>query len=181
MTQLWLWRHPRCTGAAGRCIGRTDLPLDPRRAKRLAHRVRQAARRAGLPREVWTSPLQRCRDVGRWLRCWGWRHRVDERLLELHFGAWEGRRWTEIARAEVAAWEAAFVQHAPGDGEPLASLLARVQRFVAERSGPVLIVAHAGWMQALQWLREQPPPEARHWPRAPRHGELVRVDFPEMR
>ena len=114
---LWLWRHPRPEGAAARCIGQTDLPVHHRRAKCLAHRIRSAARRHGLPREVWTSPLQRCADVGRWLARWGWCHRIDPRLLELHFGTWDGQPWSAIAWDQVQAWEADFTGHAPGGGD----------------------------------------------------------------
>jgi len=54
------WRHPRPIGADGRCIGgRTDLPVDARKAKRLAHRIRAVARREGLVREAVCSPLER--------------------------------------------------------------------------------------------------------------------------
>jgi len=178
---LWLWRHPRPRGAAGRCIGRTDLPVDPRRAKRLAHRLRRAARRHGLPRLVWTSPLRRCADVGRWLARWGWQHRVDARLLELDFGRWDGRRWADIAWAEVAAWEADFAQHPPGGGEALAGLQARCAAFVAtladrpDPAAPVLVVAHAGWVNAVR-LAPGAPLTAAGWPAAPGYGALVRVD-----
>jgi alpha-ribazole phosphatase len=161
-------------------VGRTDVPVDARRAKRLAHRVRRLARREGLPREAWTSPLARSRAVGRWLRRWGWRHHVDERLSELHFGRWEGERWNRIAPADVAAWEAAFADHAPGGGESLRALLARVQSFIAQHRGrgPVLVVGHAGWMQALQCSLRGDVPDAAHWPAPPRHGELLRIDLP---
>ena len=67
MNRMEAWRHPRPDGVAGRCIGHTDVPVDRRRAKRLAHRIRCAARREGWPKGVWTSPLRRCADVGRWL------------------------------------------------------------------------------------------------------------------
>ena len=171
---LWLWRHPRAQGAAGRCIGQTNLPVDRRRAKRLAHRIRSTARQHGLPRVVWTSPLQRCADVGRWLARWGWQHRVDARLLELDFGHWDGQPWTAIPHAEVAAWEADFAQHAPGGGESLAALLARCRQFIAEQGGgaPLLVVAHAGWMQASA-LASADGLQASNWPPAPRHGALV--------
>lgn len=174
MTVLWWWRHPRCEAAAGLCLGRFDVPVDPRRAKRLAHRVRNTARRESLPREVWTSPLARSLAVGRWLRRWGWRHRVDDRLLELDFGRWEGRRWTDIPREEVAAWEAAFADHAPGAGESLRDLQSRVQSFIDDhRHAPhLLVIGHAGWMQALQQALSNQPPTATHWPRPPKHGEL---------
>jgi alpha-ribazole phosphatase len=176
---LHLWRHPRAAGAAGRCIGITDLPVDPRKAKRLAHRIRQQARRQGWPREVHSSPLQRCAHVGRILRSWGWRHHVHPDWRELDFGAWEGRRWTDIARTEVDAWAADFARHAPGQGESLQAmtqrLVAHLDRLaamahlanlpqrpassapgapgapVAPTSAPpiVLVVAHAGVMQIL--------------------------------
>ncbi|MFZ5545412.1 MAG: histidine phosphatase family protein [Pseudomonadota bacterium] len=182
--ELWLWRHPRCPQAAGRCIGRTDLPLDARRAKRLAHRLRATARREGLPRQVWTSPLQRCRAVGRWLRRWGWRHHVHPGLLELDFGHWEGRRWHEISSLEVTAWEADFLQHRPGGGESLASLMARLQGFMQQRAqaGVLLVVAHAGCMQVLRWWAQaRSEATASRWPVAPPHGRLLRLALPQPR
>jgi alpha-ribazole phosphatase len=132
---------------------------------------------------VWTSPLQRCSEVGRWLRRWGWCHLVDIRLMELDFGRWEGQPWSQIAPAEVAAWEADFIDHAPGGGESLRTLMARVQRFVQEKADgqPLLIVAHAGWMQALQWqIEEADLPTADRWPKAPRHGELLLVELADQ-
>lgn len=177
--QLWCWRHPRAEGAAGRCIGRTDLAVDRRRAKRLAHRVRRVARQQGLPRAVWVSPLRRCRDAGRWLRRWGWVCHVEPALLELDFGHWDGQPWADIAWAEVSAWEADLLHHAPGGGESLATLAARVHTFVAARraegTAAVLLVGHAGWMNALRGV----PPgcsalPASAWPPAPRHGQGLR-------
>lgn len=181
--EIWAWRHPRARAAAGRCIGRTDLALAPRKAKRLAHRIRGTARRHGLPREVSVSPLRRALDVGRWLKRWGWKLHVDERLRELDFGAWDGRPWSEIAHREVDAWQADLLHHAPGGGEPLAALAARVWAFVAGSTGhpgaPRLLVSHGGWLNALQHV----PPgcvslAAAEWPAPPRHGALVRWPAP---
>jgi alpha-ribazole phosphatase len=171
---LWAWRHPRAIGAAGRCIGRTDLALDRRKAKRLAGRIRRAARRHGLPRAIWTSPLRRAAAVGRVLRGWGWTHHVDARLLELDFGAWDGRRWSEIAHADVALWEADFAHHAPGGGESLAALRRRGDAFLAERAldraGAILVVTHAGWIGA----RLAPEADAAGWPAPVPHMALRR-------
>lgn len=172
----WLWRHPRAMGAAGRCIGRTDLAVDPRRAKRLAHRLRAQARRQGLPRVVWTSPLQRCAQVGRWLRRWGWTHRIDPRLRELDFGDWDGRAWASIPREAVDAWVSDFAVHRPGGGESLSDLLERLRGFVeAQRdAAPRLIVTHAGVMQALPWLARSGRPSAAQWPAPPRPSQGMR-------
>lgn len=175
MSGLVVWRHPKPIGAHGRCIGRTDLRVDARRAKRLAHRIRAHARAHGLPREVWTSPLVRGAAVGRWLRRFGFVHRIDADLCELDFGRWDGRAWRDIAADEVAAWTADFMHHAPGGGESLAHLFERVRRFVAAQPGPCLVVGHGGWINAWQWLLQQPQiePTAAAWPAPPRYGAAV--------
>jgi alpha-ribazole phosphatase len=175
--ELWIWRHPRPIGAHGRCIGRTDIDVDPRRAKRLARRIAAAARRANLPREIWTSPSRRCADVGRHLKRLGFVHRADERLRELDFGDWDGLCWDAIDPADVARWEADFAHHAPGGGEPLSALATRARGFLAERAQAatesVLIVGHGGWINAMRTCCSQPP-AATHWPQAIGYGAMLR-------
>jgi alpha-ribazole phosphatase len=168
--RLHAWRHPRVPGAEGRCVGRTDLAADPRRAKRLAHRIRGFARRFALPRIVITSPLQRSRAVGRWLARWGWQHRIDAALCELDFGCWDGQPWSAVPRQAFDAWCADFEHHAPGDGESVAALLQRVRGF---DPGPArIVVTHGGWLAAALWLgrRGADTPRSERWPPAPRHG-----------
>jgi alpha-ribazole phosphatase len=176
-TQVLAWRHPKACGAAGRCIGQTDLPVDPRKAKRLAHRIRAVARREGFPRAVTVSALRRARDVGRWLARWGWQVQVDARLNELNFGAWDGLPWSAIAWSEVQAWQDDLLHHAPGGGEPLAALAARVRAFLAAPAPAVrLVVTHGGWLNA--WLHvpaDATAVAAAAWPPAPPHASLVRV------
>lgn len=174
---LHAWRHPRAIGAEGRCIGRTDLRIDARRAKRQAHRIRAFARRHGLPRIVVTSPLERCSAVGRWLRRWGWRHRIDAALAEVDFGAWDGHAWASIPRAWVDAWCADFADHAPGGGESVASVLRRVASF--EPAQARLLVTHGGWLSAACWLRDrgEARPSSEQWPPAPPHGLRLDLDW----
>ncbi len=174
---LIAWRHPRPVGAEGRCIGaRTDLPVDPRKAKRLAHRIRRVARREGLPRVVAVSPLRRCRDVGRWLRRFGFRCTVDARLIECDFGSWDGRRWADIPRAEIETWAADLHDHRPGGGESVAMLLERVRAVLREPPAP-LVVTHGGWLSALRWLRDGDGRRANaaSWPLALRWNGAVRL------
>ena len=169
---VWAWRHPRTRAAEGLCIGHCDAPVDRRKAKRLARRVDRAARAAGLPRVVVTSTLRRSAEVGRWLRRRGWVHRRDPALVEIDFGRWEGRRWSDIGREQVDAWCADFMDHAPGGGESLRALLDRAAAWQATES--LVVIGHAGWMLARRWLQDgRPgPATAAEWPRAPGHGEL---------
>jgi alpha-ribazole phosphatase len=117
--------------AQGRCIGRSDLRPDPRRVRRLARRIRSTALAAGLPRCVQVSPLARCREVGRALRRLGFECRVVPDLIEADFGRWDGRRWGELPRAEVDAWAADLLAHAPGGGESVAALAQRARAWLA--------------------------------------------------
>lgn len=159
-----IWRHPRPRGAEGRCIGaRTDLPVDRRKAKRLAHRIRAHARRQMLPREVVTSPLRRAAAVGRWLKRWGFRWTVDARLAEMDFGAWDGQAWSQITQAAFDAWMADFAGFRFGDGESLAALLQRASQW---QPPCALAVGHAGWITARLWGAQQKgrAPSPQTWP-----------------
>jgi alpha-ribazole phosphatase len=162
-----IWRHPRPQGAEGRCIGgRTDLPVDPRKAKRLAHRIRAHARRMSLPRDVVTSPLCRAADVGRWLKRWGFAWRVDPALREMDFGAWDGKPWRDIPQAEFDRWMADFCGFGFEGGESLNALLDRV---AAWQPPCALAVGHAGWITARAWQGPEAPTPAT-WPAPVRYS-----------
>lgn len=141
--------------AEGTCYGRTDLGL-------AADVTEEAERlRAFLPADarVFSSPLSRCRRLAEAL------HPApvfDERLVEMDFGAWEGRLWSELPRAELDAWAADPLGFAPPGGEPVAMLLARARAFLAaiagETADDVVAVTHAGMIKAFHGtLDEQPP------------------------
>lgn len=172
---LQVWRHPRPQGAGGCCIGGgTDLPVDRRKAKRLARRIQAAARRRGWPRHVITSNLRRTADVGRWLRRWGWQHTRDPILSEIDFGRWEGQRWERIAREDIDAWCRTFATYTPGGGESLQAFFARVAAWSPPSQAEVaIVVGHGGWMLARQWLHahgNHPPSHAAQWPPPPPYG-----------
>lgn len=168
---LHLWRHPRAIGVEGRCIGRTDVAVDARKAKRLARRIQRIARAEGLPRIVITSRLRRCADGGRWLRRWGWEHRIDPALGELDFGAWEGRCWSAIDRVEVDG----VVRRLRMPQTRRRRVARTAARTRVGMAGARVIVAHSGWMLARLWLEREPErwPTAQQWPAAPDHGKRV--------
>lgn len=175
MRPCTIWRHPAPRGARGRCIGgRTDLPVDPRKARRLAHRIRAHARRHGLPREVVTSPLKRAADVGRWLRRWGFVWHVDASLAEMDFGAWDGRAWAKVPQAEFDRWMADFTGFDFDGGERLAALL---QRAAAWRAPCALAVGHGGWITARLWAAQQKgqAPLPGTWPAPPGYGRATSI------
>lgn len=175
---LAVWRHPKPKHVQGRCIGRTDVPVDRRKAKRLAHRIRRRARQQGAVRVVLTSGLQRAASVGRVLAGWGWQHHVDVRLDEMNFGDWDGLPWATIGADAVAAWCDAFAEHAPGGGESVSALLSRCGALLAElhaAATPPCVVGHAGWISAARWLQtgDSRAPRAAEWPGAVSYSTRV--------
>lgn len=175
---IHVWRHPRPIGTEGRCVGQSDVGVDRRKVKRLAHRIRAQARRHGWPRVIHTSSLRRSREVGRCLSRWGWQHVVDPMLNEASFGDWDGLRWDQIDPALIDAWVEDFAAFRPGGGESLIDVLARVRAWRAVASndalGVLLVVGHGGWMIARQWAQQHsaPPAAASLWPLPPRYGEV---------
>lgn len=172
--ELWIWRHPKPEGVTGRCIGRTDVEVDARRARRLAYRIDARTRRAGLAKEVWTSPLLRSWRVGRALTRLGYVHHVDTRLQEMDFGDWDGRAWDDIPAVAIDTWRMHFAEHTPGGGESLTMVIERARAFLRDTREDRIIVGHAGWISALEFV-DRPLPDAERWPTSIPYSALQRA------
>lgn len=143
--ELYLIRHPRPAVAPGVCYGQTDLGL-AESAVEVAARLRPL-----LPTQfaLFSSPLARARLLAEALGT----PQVDARLMEIHFGEWEGRRYDDIGQAALDAWADAPLDFAPPGGESPRQMAARALAFVAElrASAPAaaVVVAHGGPLRAL--------------------------------
>lgn len=150
---LWAARHAE-TDAAGLCVGQHDVATLMTFAA-AAHVIREQLPRP--PHMVHSSPLSRCAGPAALLAAaWGCPHRVDARLLEIHYGAWQGRPWADIEREDGERF-AHYMQHwetaAPPGGERLRDLERRVGTWYADLdAGEHLLVAHAGVVQTLRVL-----------------------------
>lgn len=150
--RLYLIRHPRPDVAEGICYGQTDLPLaEP--AIEVAARLRPQLP-AGLP--VYSSPLRRCLELAVELHP---RPRFDERLREMHFGAWEMQAWDDIGRAALDAWAADPLHFVAPGSESVARMRERALEFVATLDGDAVLVTHAGVIRALTGWAEALPQE----------------------
>jgi alpha-ribazole phosphatase len=154
--QVALVRHPAVQVARGTCYGRLDVPLAPEAAADIA---RIAAALRGFGARVWTSPARRCRDVARAL---SEAPVADARLLEMDFGAWEGRAWDDVPRHDLDRWAADPSGFAPPGGERAADVLARVASFHADlmaRGEDCVAVAHGGPLKLLAALLRGEAPD----------------------
>lgn len=141
-----LIRHTRVAGAEGVCYGRHDVPLAVPHTPPFAAVAAQVA----LPvTGVVSSPSPRALVLARWLAAhWAVPLSEDARWQELDFGAWEGRRWQDIDRAQSDAWCADVERRSPPGGESRAALRARVQAALtalpARGAAHWVVVTHAG-------------------------------------
>jgi broad specificity phosphatase PhoE len=93
---------------------------------------------------VLTSPLQRARSTAAPIAA---AHdlavEVDDRLIELDYGDWDGRPLASVSAAEWAAWRT-DPEFAPPGGERLSDVTGRVAAFCAEvfeHHGDELVIA----------------------------------------
>ncbi len=154
MTMLALVRHGPTEWNEGRLVqGRSDIALS-------------AAGRAEV--EAWqlppdfasfdwvASPLQRARETAEIL--YGAPVPTDERLVEMDWADWEGRRLEDL-RAEIGnlmtAWEARGLDFRAPGGESPREVQARLRPFLAERARakrPTVAVCHRGVIRAVYAL-----------------------------
>lgn len=150
MMKLTLIRHGLTAwNVSGRFQGHTDQPLsdDGRDQARALARYLEPLDAA----DVWTSPLRRARETAA-IAFPTTDVRVDPRLMELHFGDFEGSTQAENEAHERWPWwfEDPFGRRAPG-GESYGELRERVVAWYDDlpRDGHVVAVTHSGTIQML--------------------------------
>lgn len=133
----------------GRFCGHTDVPLSDvgrRQARLLAARLKPIPVKA-----LYSSPLQRALETARLIgEVVGRDPVLDQRLIELNYGAWEGLTLEEIKRAGPAifqTWKHDPGNVAPPEGESGVQLVERVMPFLSDMArrheyGNVLVVCH---------------------------------------
>ena len=170
MVLLALLRHADTAWSAeGRIQGRRDVPLSAAgRAALAAFALPDACR--GM--RVVTSPLARCAETARLLGA----HDVlcDPRLVEMHWGEWEGRALAELREELGAAMrenEARGWDFRPAGGESPRDVSARIRPWLAEVAAaaePTLAITHRGVIRAVLatatgWDMRGAPPAKLDW------------------
>lgn len=141
--EIYLIRHTEVKGSKTICYGQSNPPLAD------TFLEEAAAIKAKLPSDfdaIYLSPLLRCKLLAEELDYQN--IKLEEALMEVNFGTWEGKLWDEIPQAELDSWMADFVNIAPPQGESLANMHIRINDFMENlRTQPhkkVLIITHAG-------------------------------------
>ena len=168
MTWLALVRHGATEwNENGLVQGHSDVPLSERGRADVA-RWRLPPALAGFA--LVSSPLVRAVETARLI---AGEPEIEPRLIEMSWGAWEGRTLPDL-RAELgdlmAAWEAkGLTFRAPG-GESPSDVQQRLEPWLAERARrrrATLAICHKGVIRALYalavgWdMTDQPPDKLR--------------------
>jgi len=145
--RVYVARHGETTwNVAGRYQGRRESDLSAlgvAQANALAAAMREAGARA-----VVSSPLRRCLATARpAAETIGTPVQIDERLIEIAHGTWEGRYRDEIAANDpdrYRTWRSDPAHVAFENGETIADVLARWRSFAAAPRPPLptLVVTH---------------------------------------
>jgi len=162
MTALLVIRHaPTDWNESGLIQGRTDRPL--------SEAGREELRRMRLP-AGWedalclASPLRRAMETAELL---GLAPISEPRLVEMDWGAWEGRSLAELRAApgpEMARNEARGLDFRPPGGESPREVQERLRPLLERLSVPTIAVTHKGVLRALYamaagWLMTEKPPQ----------------------
>lgn len=152
LPSIYLIRHGETAWSLShQHTGRTDIPLTERgeRDARALSAKLQSVKFA----QVWSSPLTRARRTAE-LAGFADRLETDDDLMEWNYGAYEGRRTSEI-RAERPGWNP-FVDGCPG-GETVADVGVRADRVLARAravQGDVALFAHRDILRVIiaRWI-----------------------------
>jgi probable phosphoglycerate mutase len=167
MRLLFVRHAPTAWNLDGRYQGRTDTPVGAVGAG-AARRIAEALRGTDVDLVV-TSPLRRAIDTAEVIAAalGGVRSVVDDRLVEIAFGDWEGLTQDEIRvrwPAALRAWKRAPQSTRFPGGESLRDAEERVRDFL--RTPPwrgeklvrgVVAVSHAGPIRLARLLAERRP------------------------
>jgi len=156
---LYVLRHGETDWNLERRIqGQTDTPLNAtgrRQARAMGARLESLLGEARDFRFV-TSPLKRAVETMEAI-CGTCRVRPreivrEERLVELHFGVWEGCTWPELNAAGIDPEVDPHAYHdwRPDGGESYADAAARVASWLDELDRPAVVVAHGALSRVLR-------------------------------
>ncbi len=162
MGEIVVLRHGQTEWSrSGQHTGVTDVPLLPEGEERARTLAPALARRDLV--EVWVSPRQRARRTAELAGLTA--TAVDEDLVELDYGAYEGRTTAEISESLGRPWSVWRDPIEAGEtpGESIEAVGRRVDR-VLDRArarlddGDVALVAHGHVLRVLtaRWLDLEP-------------------------
>lgn len=178
LTIDWI-RHTSLQTDGSICYGHTDMQVSPQFEEE-AREVLQRLQGKNYD-QVYTSPLTRAVKLASFC---GYANAIlDRRVMELNFGQWENRPWTELmGEKTLDEWFATWHLEMPPEGENLQSLLDRVHDFIEEkrkeRLTRIAVFCHGGVINSARYLHGELSLE--HIFRlVPPYGSVTTLTYPQ--
>ncbi len=150
LMKVLLLRHGPVDLPSAVCYGRLDVPWVMPSSRWLEGARCFIQGELGEDVSWWSSTSSRAWGLAELLA--GAPVRRDHRLMELSFGALEGRAWKTIDMAETQEWTQGGESARCAGGESFLDLQRRVEEVLAiwkEQSTPIACVCHGGPIRAL--------------------------------
>ena len=141
--EVHLIRHTPVNISNKICYGRLDVPLSKNFDSDLNKIKKKLIKKYDI---VYSSPSKRCISLAEALNFS--QFKIDDRLLEIDFGDWEGLEWNKINKVNLNNWMEDFVNVSTPNGESFDQMYSRVIKFIKilrkKSFKKVLIITHSG-------------------------------------
>jgi len=148
MKEIYLIRHTTPKVEKGICYGQTDLDVADTffsEAERIKNIIPFYFDR------IYSSPLKRCYKLGKFLQ--NENHIILQKLLEINFGDWEMKSYSELTNGEFMDWCTDFINKTPPNGESYKQMYERVKKgwenILNLNESKIAIVAHSGVIRII--------------------------------
>lgn len=171
--KIYLVRHTAVDVPKGMCYGQTDVPLKASFEEE-AESVKSIIDSL-TPETVYSSPLSRCTILANF--CGFDSPILDNRLMELNFGEWEGKEWNDV---DMSVWGMDWINPPAPNGESFMQMYERVATFYDElkttNKQSVLIFTHGGVITCSRVYFNQTDMKGA-FDQMPKYGEIVEFEY----
>ncbi len=181
MTKLIFIRHAE-TDMAGTFCGHSDPELNANGFSQLPDLIDEL--RCWPIQEVYSSDLRRAKQTAQAIAAhFHVECHIRKELREIHFGRWEGLRWSEVETREpeeAQRWIQEYPNRSFPDGEATQAFAARISkevRFYLEegKGGTLAVVTHAGFIR-VALMQMFGVSEEKAWDCTRKYGSVILVN-----
>ncbi len=152
--EIYLIRHTKVNIEQGVCYGQKDVDLAESYPEEL-ETVKEKLKDIDFDLVI-SSPLKRAQKLA--VDIFGDQVEVDQRLMELNFGDWEGKVWDEIKDPLFPVWMEDFVNKKCSNGESFVMLRDRVLEFWNEIKSKdynrIAVFTHGGVIRTINAIEK---------------------------
>ncbi|EEA94677.1 histidine phosphatase family protein [Pseudovibrio sp. JE062] len=141
--ELFVLRHGQTEwNVAGRFQGHQNSPLTDFGKEQAQQQNKLLSGVEALPTTAYVSPQLRTVHTSEIALDSAIEKKLDDRLMEINFGGWEGLTKQEVKSRVGEDFESGLWHFASPQGESYEAISGRVQHFLEELTGPAIVVTH---------------------------------------